>query len=249
MRPTSTFAVLAAVSLALVTTGCWHKCPTGPCPTLWVDEHDATADDGEIWWEWEGQHRTFPLNPESSYGTGPAPACFAHLSAGLEFGLSAEVTEPSAPMSLGLGCSGDSFDRFDLSVAAGDLRPLGIDSYTAGSVRGSYGDRCLAELTCDLYHGQCDFELPPDLVQIVIEEATGGPAAYPQAVTADFMRTFRVDVVMPEAVLGLPRNSDLRGAAPRPSCEDTIRIGGSIRFTLNASDYHANPNAGCPCPM
>ncbi len=232
--------VTLVVSTALL--GCNLCDPSKLCPSAEVTPHDALPNDGQLSWIWEQQQQSFPFNPATVLGSGPIPACFAHLIGGTSPWTS-ENEEPVPTLLLGLGCSVDSFDYFDLSLVLGDLRgSVAGSSIPVQRAEGSYGDQCVAQQTCDFYGGRCDFTLPADHVQIVIEEAVGGPASFPTMVTPDFRRTFRVDVAMPNPALGKP-------VGQRPKCEDTIQITGSVRFTLTALDYHGHPDTPCVCAM
>jgi hypothetical protein len=71
-----------------------------------------------------------------------------------------------------------------------------------------------------------------------VETATGSEAPYPQLVTSDFVRTFRLDFDTTSV-----QARDATGAA----CDFALALQVSLHFTQTAADYVYDADAPCVC--
>ena len=76
------------------------------------------------------------------------------------------------------------------------------------------------------------------VMTVTVETATGSRAPYPQLVTSDFVRTFRLDFDTSTATV--TRDGD-------GPCAPPIAAQVSLHLTQTAADYVYDPNALCNC--
>ncbi len=85
--------------------------------------------------------------------------------------------------------------HFGVMAGLGDFRFLQLGEADSSEPAGNlwHNEGCVPD-DRDRECRVCTAELPRPLVRVMVLEATGGPAAYPAMVTADFVRRFRFEV-------------------------------------------------------
>jgi len=173
-------------------------------------------------------YRDFQLMAQST-GFVPAPPTGYDCSFSFTPGLVRPLDASFDPGSITLTCSGALYGVFDIKLTSlGDMRDWPAGTFTlvppAGTVSivGFFG------------------AAPPVAglaVTVTVEAAVGGSAPYPQLVTSDYVRTFRLDF-------------DTASLAPkdengRPDVTMTAKV--SLHLSQTAAEYVADPTAFCGC--
>ena len=140
-----------------------------------------------------------------------------------------------------LNCAGDGSGLFDFVVSKlGDTRSWSVGTFTLTAANGSAGsDYFSYTATAGPVLGDCTVANLNGLVMTVtVETATGGAAPYPQLVTADFERTFRLSF---DSSTVTPT---MNGGG---ACDYPVTAQVSLHLTQTAADYVYDPNAPCSC--
>jgi hypothetical protein len=215
-----------AVAASFLPTACsvTPSCDPPPCPYATIDMHrlnDSTFD-----WTYRdtattAQSTGFASPPPSGYD------CSFQFNPGSIRPRGTVQPETFDPGSITLTCSGGNYGIFDVKLSSlGDVRdwPVGTFTLVPGTVRfeGFFG-------TAPSLSGLA--------VTITVEDAVGGSAPFPQLVTSDYVRTFRVDF-------------DTASVAPKDEngrADVTVTVKASLHLSQSARDYLAYPDAFCGC--
>ena len=134
-----------------------------------------------------------------------------------------------------LACSGGGMGVFDFVFSKlGDFRDWSMGSHTIVATKQNFG----VDFSGSSGTGCNVASFDGMVLTFTVETATGGSAPYPQLVTDDFVRTFRLDFdtssVMP---------TDNRGGP----CSFPVTAQVALHLTQTASDYIYDPKAMCIC--
>lgn len=217
---------LAATACLFVADCNVSSCKPTPCPTLNVTLQ--AVPDSTVTWTYRDSGKTttttgFVPDPPSAY-----ECSFKYDGVSMTFPGDANPGRLDlAPIRL--SCSAGQYGHFDVAITGlGDARdwPAGTSTQLASAgkvdVLTLVGSTCLDDLALTL----------------TVENATGGAAAYPQLVTADFVRTFRLDF---DTSTVTPKDSD------GGECNPVMGAKVSLHLTQTAADYVADPNWMCGC--
>jgi len=228
-------AVLIGIASAagLFAAGCSSsRGVCGTCPNAVFDLH--SLDDGAVTWSVAGAP---PETAASLVPNPPSPGqCAVRYSKG-------EVIDyPSANQEKVIGgvayiqCASVGGGGFVIGVRdPGDLRSWQASSWQMAAAKGSV----IADvgpssgLGCNgLYFDQME-------LTVTVETATGGAAPFPQVVTDDFARTFRLD-------FDTSTVTPVKNGNP---CDASVSLSAqvSVHLTQTAADYAVFPNASCGC--
>lgn len=137
------------------------------------------------------------------------------------------------------------FSALWLHFNLGDLRDLEPGTYPIAFPTSPCGDAESPPQVWWAYwlHGAsvdapCCFRFPAGAARLVVEKAVGSSAPYPDVVTPDYSRAFRVEVKMPSEGPGVPW---LGGAAG--VCDGTLGLTMSVGFELAPGDVTVDPGA------
>lgn len=132
-------------------------------------------------------------------------------------------------------CDGGTEGPFDFIFSElGDYRDWHVGTFTVPAAK--FGMDFFGAAAANQCRYATDFK---DLVMTVtVETATGSRAPYPQMVTDDFVRAFRLDF-------------DTSTATPTThggqACEAPLTVRASLHLQQTAADYVYNPDAPCIC--
>lgn len=134
-----------------------------------------------------------------------------------------------------LQCSSVAGGGFDMGIRdPGDFRTWQAGSWQLAAAHG----KVLADVGPSAGLGCNGLYFDGMELNVAVETATGGPAPFPQVVTDDFIRTYRLDfdtsTVTPTRSSGEP-------------CDVSISAQVSMHLTQTAADYVVNPNMSCGC--
>jgi hypothetical protein len=198
-----------------------------PYPDYSVAGFTAGPSDGEMAYEWNGSGLLSAPFGDPPSADLPLRGCYLDVSTTRNSGV--EVGQPvSESAVLRMTCSGGTGYDFWLTFSLGDLRNVGVGSYAPGSPRVSYPEVNASETICS-------GSVPASGVRVVVEEAVGGPAPYPEVVTPDYRRVVRVDFNY-----DTPQYADGDGDAG--VCIASVRVVGHVRYTVVAADYRTDPD-------
>jgi hypothetical protein len=226
--------VVFATVMALVGTDCARQCDIGPggCP-------DATfnlraLDDSSVTWTLQGVARV------TASRLTPAPPrtgeCSFTFNKGRvdKFGTAGEATLYGGYFNL--TCDVGDAGKFDLSISQlGDFRDWSPGTFTIFPDDLSFGIDFFGSGTTCTSAGY-----PGVRLTITVETATGSAAPYPKMVTADFVRTFRLDFDTTDIGPTKYGHTD--------ACDFPLIVGPvSLHLTQTAADYNYDPTAPCAC--
>jgi len=203
----------------------------GICPTASFDLH--ALYDSTVTWSIAGEP------PQTIAGLVPYPPsagqCSFRYSKGYIINYSSATRENLIPGVVNIQCDSVGGGGFDMGVRdPGDFRGWQASSWQMAAANGSV----IADVGPSGGLGCNGLYFDGMELTVTVETAAGGPAPFPQVVTDDFARTFRLDF---DTSTVTPANS--RGEA----CSVPISAQVSVHLTQAAADYVANPNASCGC--
>jgi hypothetical protein len=202
------------------------------CPSGGFELH--ALDDGAVTWVVrDGMPRT-------ASGLVPAPEASGECSASdwgdgsILRGTGDASADQVTPIHSTLSCSDgpDGGFRFVIS-ALGDIRDWSVGTFTLLAPPLSVQ----LEVTGALAPGCGITYLDGVALTIAVETATGGPAPFPQMVTSDFVRTFRVDF----------DSSSVPHTSMPDTCDNPLTAHVSLHFTQTAADYIYLSGNPCRC--
>ena len=230
-------ATIAALLAAGCETPSSRRCDPLPCPYATFDLH-ARSDSMMAW-----TYRDLNLPPQQTTGFVPAPPtgfdCAIELSQSRVSRFGAGGADKVDLGAITLTCAAGPYAPFDLTISLGDIRdwPAGTSTLVAppGSITNNFGGSNCGGVR---YDGLA--------LNVTVETASGGSAPFPQLVTDDYARVFRVDFdtasVTPQAgVAAGPYGND-------KTCDDFPMTGAvSLHLAQTRADYAAYPDAVCQC--
>ncbi len=231
-------AALAGIVVAggLLVTGC-SSAPCGICPLATYDLQPL--NDGAVTW-------SFPGSAPETIGVAPGQTANSDCAFENASGKIFPAGDGGADFVQGyfaLRCVGAGLGAFNFFVnSLGDFRMWEVGTFTMAAAPEGVG--------LDYFPGaprQVAAGPPPCspaawfdgiVLTVTVEAAAGGSAPYPELVTADFLRTFRLDF---DTSTVQPRGND--GAA----CALPFVAQVALHLTQTAHDYGYNPDAACDC--
>jgi hypothetical protein len=238
LRASGRAGVVTALALAacLLVAGCSPTaCPLDTCPTATFEVR--ALDDSTVTWSLQG------AAPQTATGFVPNPPSDTGCS--FDFSGPGEIIGPFAggPEQVQQGylyvhCGSGNHGELALFISKlGDYRdwPLGTFTIVTGA-RSLGADYYSGASTADGCGRSADID--GVVITVTVETATGSRAPYPQLVTSDFNRTFRLDFDTSTAT------TTTRAGHP---CDPPIAAQVSLHLTQTAADYVYDPNAICAC--
>jgi len=226
--------LLLPLVVGLVVAGCWSSpsCPPAKCPTATFNLR--ALDDSSVTWSLNGSppRTTTGFVPYQQASGGECSFDFKRGEIIRPVGDA--VDETLLQGYFDVHCSGGTGGPFDFVFSIiGDYREWPAGAFTVTAERfgmdyfgASAPNQC--RITADL----------KDLVMTVtVETAAGSRAPYPQMVTGDFVRTFRLDF----------DTSTATATSGGQVCTFPILGQVSLHLTQTAADYVYNPDAPCLC--
>ena len=220
---------LAALGCLFVAgCGLTPTCDPPPCPKTTTFDLRALDDSVMTW-----TYRDLNLPPQVTTGFVPAPPMGFDCSFNFPGGQVYQGSEVNLG-AITLTCAATPYAPFDLTISGlGDIRDWPAGSFTLVALPRSVALKWPGATNC----GDVSFDLLA--LNVTVEIAAGGSAPFPQLVTGDYARVFRVEFdtasVTPTKAHGI-------------DCDDFPMSGKvSLHLTQTAADYVANPDAVCRC--
>jgi hypothetical protein len=137
------------------------------------------------------------------------------------------------PGSITVSCSGGPYGLYDLVISAlGDVRDWPAGTFTRVAPPGTVAVK-------GFFGSTCGGNLDGLALTVTVETATGGPAPFPQLVTSDFVRTFRLELDTSTVTPPNGPNGD--------ACDFPLSGQVSLHLTQTTADYVADPGRQCYC--
>jgi hypothetical protein len=203
----------------------------GKCPSTSFDLR--SLDDSTVTWSVAGEA------PQTITGLVPSPPsagqCSFRYTKGWIINYSSATHESVIPGFVDIQCDSVGGGGFDMGIRdPGDFRGWQASSWQMAAASGGV----LADVGPSSGFGCNGLSFDGMELTVTVETAAGGPAPFPQVVSDDFVRTFRLDF---DTSTVTPTRS---GGA---TCSVSLSAQVSVHLTQNAADYLADPNASCGC--
>jgi len=226
-------ALLGIASAAgLVAAGCSSPSGScGTCPTASFDLH--ALDDSTVTWSVAGEQ---PQTIEGLVAYPPSVGqCSFRYSRGEIIDYSSANPAQVIPGYVTIQCASGGGGGFEMGIQdPGDFRGWQVSSWQMAAA----GPSVIADVGPGSGLGCNGLYFDGMELTVTVETAAGGPAPFPQVVTADFGRTFRLDF---DTSTVTPANS--RGE----TCDVSLAARVSAHLTQTAADYLVDPTASCGC--
>jgi hypothetical protein len=207
----------ALLGSALLQCGCGGCGPPEACRTYEADFVSASSGNSDVSVaEGDGGLRSQQIVAE--YDPDAPGTCAATL--GVSAGGACFETGEDEPETTGVGFGCTLNDELGIFIdsSVGDLRLRGVGTYELEDVVPP------ALIPTDPNASVYRPTGSTDCVQLVVEEAVGGPLPYPDVVTEDYLRVARVEYDCDFAFDG--------------SSVGSVRVVGQVTFTVTADNYH-----------
>jgi len=205
--------------------------PCGTCPNAVFDLHSLDAS--TVTWSVGG------APPETVASLVPYPPSAGQCS--FRYNKGQIIDYPGANKEqviagyFNVQCNSAGGGGFDMAIRdPGDFRSWQASSWQMAAAQGSV----IADVGPSAGLGCNGLYFDGMALTVAVETATGGAAPFPQVVTGDFARTFRLDF---DTSTVTPANS--RGE----TCATSVSAQVSVHLTQTAADYVVFPNASCGC--
>jgi len=230
----SRFAAAAVIGIAstaaLGVAGCFSShAPCPICPTATFDLH-ALAD-STVTWSVAGEP---PQTVTDLVAYPPSTnQCSFRYTKGEIIDYGGGRGEQPIPGFVNIQCASPSGGGFDMGVQdLADVRTWQAGSWQMtganGGVLADIGAPGAVGCNANYFNGM--------EMSVTVETAPGSAAPFPQVVTDDFSRTFRLGF---DTSTVTPTNNS--------GCSVSLSAQVSVHLTQTAADYFINPNASCGC--
>jgi hypothetical protein len=203
----------------------------GTCPTASFDLH--ALDDSTVTWSIAGEP---PQTVAALVAYPPSVGqCSFRYTKGWSINYSSPNQEQVIPGFANIQCASTGGGGFDMGVRdPSDFRSWQAGSWQTAAAKGGV----IADVGPSSGLGCNGLYFDGMELTVTVETAAGGALPFPQVVTDDFVRTFRLHF---DTSTVTPANS--RGE----TCASSISAQVSVHLTQTAADYVVNPNASCGC--
>lgn len=237
MAAMSRFAWVSQVAPCIFVAGCWSQsCPPATCPTATFNVR--ALEDSTVTWSFKGSPPQTTTGFVSTYPP-PGTDCSFYYSGGqIVRPVDDRSTERLLQGYFDVRCGGGADGGFDFVFSKlGDIRDWPAGTFTMVAPTGSFGMDYFGSSAANDCNGVAA-EMEGVVMTVTVESAAGSRAPYPQLVSGDFVRTFRLEFDTSNAT------STSSGGE---SCDFPIVAQVSLHLAQTAADYVFDADAPCVC--